>query len=256
MNIKSNMPRWFLPAVALPFTLLGLGACGAEPEGDLESTTGALGVSAFPDGLTCGLSYLNGPPVVDGTCEGVHTLANPLPFHFGWAKQYDGDSGLPSGNGFYHQRRTLLNSPQPDTSNVILPQGTACGFKHTARGDTEKCFGLDPELGNCPFGWTRRIGGDSTAPGGSNFVWCEYNDSNHTCDFGSCLGSMPSGLACGISDNDRSPRGSCQRLTSGIAPNQCPAGYRWSFITTTNAGSGYYDAGRSGGHGIGWCAKN
>jgi hypothetical protein len=74
-------------------------------------------------------------------------------------------------------------------------------------------------------------------------VWCEYQDPHDLCTTTACqVDNQPFGLVCGITDNDRN-NGQClgQLTTSG-----CPAGF---------TRYGYFDDGRSAGHGVGWCAK-
>jgi len=239
---------------------LGLPGCGAEPgNDDVDVTNSALGLNITPTGLTCGVAYKNGSNrIVDGVCAGAATLSTP-PLGSAFTFYSDGDAGLSNGNGFYHQSYRLFTAGNYDTSNLNLPQGTVCGFKHTGHGDPERCIAADPELGNCPFGWTLRIGGDAGASSGSNYVWCEYNDSHGNCPGNTCVGSLPSGTACGMVDSDRG-NGFCEGVLTGaqrFATGNCPGGFTWSYASPPNGlGSGFYDAGRSSGHGLGWCRKN
>jgi len=253
----TNAMMGLLLCGAAPLALgLGLSGCGEEPAQDeVSATTSGLGLSFLPQGLTCGGAYKNGSSkIVDGVCNGAKTLSSSGSNLY--SVKSDGDAGLGSGSGFYHQYFTKFATPY-DTTNLILPQGTVCGFKHTAHGDTETCIGSDPERGNCPAGWTWRMGQDANAPNGSNFVWCEYNDSHNNCPGGSCLSSMPSGMMCGMTDTTF-PNGMCQGMATGtgIRNIMCPIGYAWSYATAPNApGTGYYDAGRPIGQGLGFCTK-
>jgi hypothetical protein len=125
--------------------------------------------------------------------------------------------------------------------------GTACGFKDNCNNSGLTCIGFDPAH-SCPPGWVAKVGSDSNAPGSCNggpggFVWCEYQDPNALCTTGSCpLTDQPSGIVCGIDDNDRH-NGQCLGVQTDSV---CPPGW---------AHKGWYDDGRSAGHGIGWCTK-
>jgi hypothetical protein len=97
---------------------------------------------------------------------------------------------------------------------------------------------------SCPAGWTKKVASDMKAPSGCGFVWCEYQDPNNLCTTQACQHTnQPYGLACGITDNDRN-NGQCMgRLTT----QGCPLGY---------VRYGYFDDGRSPGHGVGWCSRS
>ena len=107
-------------------------------------------------------------------------------------------------------------------------------------------MGFDPATGQCPVGWTARVGVDFNPPAVGTWVWCEYQDPNNLGANGSWSATVPPGLACGMADTD-GPPGNClgidTRNTDGLA--HCPASmFR----------SAFFDDSRSAGHGVGWCA--
>ncbi len=242
--------------------LVGFAACDTAE--NVESKTSALAVSGWPQGLDCGLGYYrNGVDVVHGYCEGVSTgdatgnVCNPaymtrctngVSCASGFGIGVDGDQGLCNPWGLYHQQ--LLSSTggvtTANTDQLLLPKGTACGFKDNCHDNTLTCMGYDPAH-SCPPGWTAKVGSDINNPSSCNggpggYVWCEYQDPNNLCT-GSCqLADQPSGIVCGIDDNDRH-NGQCLGMVTDSA---CPSG--WSR-------NGWFDDGRSAGHGIGWCTK-
>lgn len=236
---------------------LGLSGCGGEPvDGDVSASASAL-YDVLPTGVTCGVTYKNGSYVISSYCNSS-SIAHPSGLPNGYITYSDGDAGLSNGNGFYHQSYNQFYSGYYDHANVNLPQGTVCGFKHTGHGDSSTCHGADPEKHEVPTGWTLRIGGDAGAPSGSNFTWYEYDDIYGNCTAGNC--SLPAGTACGMTDSDRGPNGWCMGRPTGAhrwpehsGDDNCPAGFTWSGKIA--GGSGFWDAGRSSGHGIGWCVK-
>jgi len=207
----------------------------------------------LPTGFTCGLAYRRPGSGIHGNneCAGFTTLIHsttdtrcigenaPLtPAGFAWVP--DGDRGLPSCNGFYHFR--FAGSNAIASTRFRVPRGTACGFKEACNDSGERCLGFDANV-SCPAGWTQRIASDLNAPNGCGFVWCEYQDPHDLCTTAACrVDNQPFGLTCGITDSDRN-NGQClgQPTTSG-----CPAGF---------TRYGFFDDGRSAGHGVGWCAK-
>lgn len=232
---------------SLMLSILALGGCVAQA-GDDQSTeqveTVVSDIVGQPLGLTCGVAYTNGSPVVDGACMGVRTLGGTPAFNYHIA--FQGDFGLSSGQGFYSQNLSFSGGDVSQPDFLELPKGTACGFKHSCQtSQNETCLGHDP-FTDCPIGWTQRFGSDLNAPGGCIFAWCEYTDPHNVCTTSTCeVTNVPLGLACGISDNDVSvgQQGQC---LGGLTINGCPAGY---------VRHGFFDDGRSGGHGIGWCAR-
>jgi hypothetical protein len=248
------------------------GACGdsASPDNALEEVTSELATPGKPQGLTCGIGYYRNCVNVDmGICDGVETgyttgncnsgnwsftLGNATGLH----NAADGDRSCYAPWGFYHQAWT--NSDPNVNANsawLLLPKGTACGFKDNCNNYTELCMGLDP-ANSCPSGWNMMFSGDAGAPakcnhngpGGSPgpgaFVWCEYQDPNHVCN-GTCQTTdQLYGTVCGISDNDKTNYGECLGVFPG-ATGTCPAGYQWH---------GRFDDGRSVGHGLSWCSRD
>jgi len=238
-------------SLVLAACLLG---CDGAPDDGVEVTS-ALESTGLPSGAVCGLQYRRPGSIVYGTaCEGVpafngpiaeNTLCagenNPTVVPPGFALERDGDRGLPVCNGFSHWRFNQASGVDP--RNFRLPKGTACGFKEACNNRGETCMGLDANV-QCPMGWSKKVSSDLHAPSGCGFVWCEYQDPNNLCTTRACqYDNQPFGLVCGVTDNDRN-NGQCQGIptTSG-----CPWGY---------SRYGYFDDGRSAGHGVGWCAKN
>jgi hypothetical protein len=240
-----------LLCLVLPLAAFACGAEGpAEPD-EPPPIAGAiepLGVNGLPAGLVCGIAYTDsGQTIVEQAyCQDPYYRTLPVygpPYApVNWRKFFDGDYGLPAGHGFAHQ--SLLSGARPeDSAQLVLPRGTACGFKHSANTPSVTCMGLDPRIG-CPAGWAQRSVGD--ADSGERYYWCEYLDWYNTCPNMGCSSQVPRGTACGISNPDEgSGVGYCNgyRIQPGYP---CPNG--WTRL-------GFYDRGRSAGHGIGWCVK-
>lgn len=229
--------------VPLAVSLAGCGAATDEPENAEANARFTAAVVGQPQGFTCGVAYKNGSPIVNGACMGAATLGGFPAFNFHIAS--DGDNGLSSGNGFYHQALSFSNGDVSQPDFLELPKGTACGFKHTCNSNGETCLGHDPRI-DCPIGWTRRQAADAKASSGCNFAWCEYQDPHNVCTSFACeISNVPQGLACGITDSDGAfnTQGQC---LGGLTTTGCPAHY---------VRHGFFDAGRSGGHGVGWCAR-
>lgn len=236
---------------------------GAEDGEDVIATTGAIArvpSVGYPKDLHAGLGYIAAwSTIYQGSCVGTVT-ATAYSNTDGAGTQYvrttgvatghhnasDGDRGQPVNFGFYHQAQKSSTGDVSDTSWLMLPKGTACGFKETGNNSSETCYGHDPKYG-CPPDWDPKIGTDSSAPAGTNFAWCEYRDDHTLCPVGSAsaFANLPSGTACGITDNTRN-NGRC---LDKLAPTQgCPDG---GWVRSTS----FYDAGDTNGHGIGWCVK-
>jgi hypothetical protein len=222
-------------------------ACSGEGEEIAALTRSAVardGVNAV--GLMCGLSYIKGSSRwVDGTCDGKHTL--DLQLAQGFQQKFVGDSGLPAWSGFYYQ---FWNGPEAvfwESDILQLPQGTACGLKMGCYDFTMKCMDNDPSQ-SCPFGWDMKMASDFRSPAGCNFYWCQYKDPHGLCPNGNCPVHIPQGLTCGLTDNDAGSdhfrEGTC--LGRRTWNDDCPTGFQRF---------GFFDDGRPGGHGVGWCAK-
>jgi hypothetical protein len=230
---------------------VSISACAQEEpvESVMRDIVPGPAVSGYPQGLTCGIAYLVLPTYETvGICEGNYTYQQPA--LSGWHVATDGDTGLGSGSGFFHQAKNssdpgiVATGPGENTDQLQLPQGAACGFKERCHDSGETCMGLDA-TSSCPPGWLPRVGSDINAPNGCGFVWCEYQDPNHLCTLGSsCANSLPQGMACGINDDDRNT-GSCLGMTT-TPSSTCPNGYYKH---------GFYDDGRHSGHGVGWCVQ-
>jgi hypothetical protein len=230
--------------IGMVAVLLCLG-CGAEPGlPDVETTRSAQNDAFYPAGMMCGNAYLAGSSRwVDGTCQGKRTLSFELAQ--GYNQKSVGDSGMPSGSGFYHQFWAGPAATQSD--RLVIPRGTACGMKQGCFDFGNTCMGKNPAQ-ECPFGWTPKKAFDLKAPGGCYFHWCEYQDPNNLCPEGNCPIIMPQGLTCGLTDNDAgtddSRTGRCYGRRTWN--DDCPSGFQRF---------GFFDDGRKGGHGVGWCAK-
>jgi hypothetical protein len=249
-----------IPILVAGLTTAAFAGCGGLPNddsnGELQQTTAALGVTGFPQGLVCGLSYATSNqfgiviPVADESCNGFRTLSNSAAPGFHIAT--DGDTGLSGLNppGFKHQAKTSSDPGITATNSdqLFLPRGAACGFKHTCRDNGETCLGFDARVG-CPAGFSPRAANDANASSGCNYVWCEYQDPHQLCTSASCFfNSEPQGLACGITDNDKN-NGNC--LGDQVAASRCStlSGNPYFF-------KGFYDAGRGSGHGVGFCTRS
>jgi hypothetical protein len=225
----------------------------------------AQGVSGQPQGLVCGLGYYNNETnIAMGACEGYQT-ASAEPYWDNCSSQFaivicngdriscasgflpetDGDTGLCSPWGFYHQAAwpgtAGLNAS--NSAELLLPKGTACGFKEECHDSSvhTTCMGYDAHV-SCPPGWLPKAANDINAPGGCGFVWCEYQDPSNLCTGACQLTNQPTGIVCGIDDNDKH-NGQCLGVQTDSG---CPAGWEHH---------GFYDDGRGSGHGVGWCSK-
>jgi hypothetical protein len=199
-----------------------------------------------------------------GECKGIGTtwLADPMP---PFVRTVDGDRGAPAGSGFKHQK--VLNNDPPatpvtseQTGWLKLPKGATCGFKETCNNPGEVCMGHDANV-SCPKGWLRRSVGDTAAPSGCNFVWCEYQDPNAFCTSLACFDSMPSGLTCGLTSNQLANGatggcmgGSMQDTINGTAPTVFD-GNGGVVKAAFRRSASFYDAGASSGRGLVWLYK-
>jgi len=249
----------------------------ADQEEEITTKASALLLGDQPKGLTCGLAYsARYEPVgypyppntyrptgwpVDGTCKGYSSIH--VSRYWGWSAApgfgggEDGDTGKPTGLGFYHQHRLDSTGDTNDEEypqRLLLPAGTACGFKHTCNSTRDlTCMGWNAAV-SCPPGWQQRQANDDQGASGCNYAWCEYLDPNQLCTSDDCkFNSQPSGIACGITDSDypdthSNPKLAAGRCLGAVTRNGCPTNYAWQFY-------GKYDAGRSSGHGLGWCTK-
>jgi hypothetical protein len=159
----------------------------------------------------------------------------------GFVVRGDGDFGMPSGAGFYHQELGAGGVADPALSDHLkLLPGAACGFHHTRNSSGLTCMGLDA-ASSCPNGWTARRHFDMSSDTGF-FVWCEYQDPHNVCagpartDCGASASFI--GYDVGIASNTESDGTS---LAWGAA---CPAG--WTRMPS-------FDDGRPSGQGLSWC---
>jgi hypothetical protein len=248
--------------------------CGTEGE-EIAVRTSALLQGDRPMGFTCGLAYTNGYAVyplpdispVNGKCMGFPTIpiAYPPPDNSppapGFALGNDGDAGLRANLGFYHQ---YLQNSTGDTDDeeyperLLLPKGTACGFKKTCGASSGiTCMGSDPKV-RCPNGWQQRQASDANNSPGCNYVWCEYTDPHGVCATADCQFNLqPPGIVCGITDSDYPDTPINSKLAKGrclgaVTNNSCPSGISGGYIWRWH---GRYDDGRHAGHGLAWCSK-
>jgi hypothetical protein len=260
-----------MPRINRLFLLALLGsACGElenELDDDIVSTASALTHFDQPQGLLCGLNYSRGynDNPVKGVCDGVTTrnaytiLNGTITTYYvdigavpGFTWVNDGDRGLPSFWGYSHQRLTS-SSPSVNLTNthqLLLPKGTACGFKETCNNAGETCMGKDPAgwIDPCPLGWVKRSASDMNAPSGCGFVWCEYQDPSNLCDALCQLLAQTRGMVCGLTDASKplgSGGGQCLGASTQFLTS-CPAGWKRY---------GNYDSGRPPLYGLGWCSK-
>ena len=135
---------------------------------------------------------------------------------------FDGDFGNWRTAGYYHQELSSGGVTYPaDSTHFVLARGAVCGFHHTRNSNPPStCMGYDPAVGavdahgqplrldwpssgmpGCPEGWRPRKAFDMSSDYGY-WVWCEYLDPNNLSDGSPTVAA--SGVACGISHNDRS----------------------------------------------------
>lgn len=217
----------------------------------------------LPPGFVCGMSYArstNGGATCDMhvnscTVDGVTvtTLAPPPPNcstrkqNVPGATTYsDGDGGLSTNYGWYHQQWSVDDPNKPASDMWVLPAGTACGFEESCFRSGQTCLGMNARNG-CPAGWTQKHAQDYGSTNGCGFYWCEYQDPNHLCTSSSCyMSQVPGGTICGITDSHSVGTGNgglCMGLTPTV--NNC-ASLGYNFF-------GFYDAGNSNGNGVGFC---
>jgi len=207
----------------------------------------------LPQGLTGGVAYRSGPYAwiaTSGSVLGTATISTSngnLGNGDGFAVRNDGDLGMSSGLGFYHQE--LVSGGTTDlrksASFALLP-GAACGFHHTQVSPALTCMGLNPANGSCPNGWVARKHFDMSS-GNGYWAWCEYQDPNGLCAFpntSDCVAKATYiGYTTGISSNTDS--GGNALANGGVCPAaNTPNGWRRT---------SFFDAGRSTGQGLSWC---
>jgi hypothetical protein len=260
----------------LSVLLVSISGCGNNDD-TIEEHASALLFGDRPMGFTCGLAYSAryepvGPPYppntvrptnwpVDGKCMGTSTIMSSQYWPYlpaaGFGNGNDGDNGQTFGLGFYHQYQAASTGDTDDEEypqKLLLPKGTACGFKHTCNSSkTLTCMGWNPAV-SCPAGWQQRQASDASGANGCNYAWCEYQDPMNLCTSNDCKFNMqPSGIACGVTDSDypdthTNPKLAAGRCLGSVTKNGCPPGFTWQWY-------GKYDAGRSSGHGLAWCTK-
>jgi hypothetical protein len=197
----------------------------------------------LPQGLTAGLTYFAGITVAfGGPALGAQA---PYKSGEGFAVRSDGDFGMPSGSGFYHQELVsggitrFTSGATPSDQFKLLP-GTACGFHHTINTPGETCMGFDPAAGQCPTGWVSKKSFDMSS-GSGYFAWCEYQDPHQLC--------APTGQGF----NDCVNAANYFGMALDVGSNTDATGSRDFSACPTGAWSQSYDSGRSSGQGISWC---
>jgi hypothetical protein len=181
----------------------------------------------------------------------------------GWNVMTDGDLGLKSGSGFYHQELTTAGGGvQPtQTDAFVLPAGAACGFHHTQVSPANKatgagtCMGYDAAI-SCPQGWTQRFVFDDSSGDGNvdctlptslrdsadcgHWVWCEYKDPYN---LGETAAALTKAAQSGVAMNLSAVVSEADYGVSA-AGQSCPSGW------TRTA---YFDDGRPAGQGLSSC---
>jgi hypothetical protein len=246
-----------MKAFLIALGCVALAGCAVEPGGEeqVESmeSSASVGTATWPQGMACGMIHTDYAP--HASCNGYRTRDQ---LHPQYAKAEVGDYGLSAGHGFVTQTRASSAGDVSDTKTLNLPRGTVCGLWHH-NGDFKPQNG-QPCMGTwqhqrrsafgstytslCPEGFALKYADDRNAPQYAGFAWCEYQDPNGRCNFGECDRLVPVGTICGLRDSDYAP--AQQSYCRGYGGNQCPNG--WYF-------RGFFDAGRSAGHGLGWCEK-
>jgi hypothetical protein len=235
----------------------------------LSTVVATAAANPLPMGLTCGMSYVMNKYCANSNnvnwINGYVLDSNGWPYYTAiagvgacqpaaWTSQApgfvtisDGDRGLPSGGGFYHQAYATSDPNLPASDRYVLPKGTACGFRESCNRPAPLCLGFDANR-SCPPGWNRKWAADMNAPSGCNFVWCEYQDPHGLCDAGCSQSSnVPWGTVCGITDSRYSdPAGNGGQCMGIPTRNGCPQGYYFH---------GFFDDGSSGGNGVGLCMR-
>ncbi len=251
-------------------------------------TFNANAQAPLPKGLTCGLSYSWLGGGVDNLCRGFSTGTVGGAVAPGYFFVFDGDVGDSQFLGYAHQERSdgidytsfsplppgaPTNLPPPQVvvnpTDFVLPRGAVCGFHHTLNSQGRLCMGFNagldpalqptsepppppplegvPVLPGCPDGWKARKAFDMSS-GAWYWVWCEYQDPMHR-----SIGGPPpaeAGITCGVAHNgiaytNEDPGPTCMgyRPADGTPP-VCPPGTK---------ADGWYDQGRPGGIGLGFC---
>jgi hypothetical protein len=226
-------------------------------------------IADLPQGLTAGVAYISAfapqPIVTGGKAMGAVT---PFVNGDGFAVRNDGDIGISTNLGFYHQE--LVSGGTSDSSlsdKFKLLPGTTCGFHHTKNSPGLTCMGFDPAIpasppGNCPAGWLTRSqfdmsSGDGHAACGNlqnqdhcaYFTWCEYQDPNGLCADGVNRSNCQKdaefiGYGADIASNVEASGSPVARTTCPANNTPCPCGW---------TPSPNFDAGRSSGQGLAWC---
>jgi len=244
--------------------------------------------NTLPEGLVCGLSYLNsdGTVYADGRCNGVPVVqpGGTTQPRTGFQVVHDGDSGFASTRGWVHWRfedpagAGFVGKSDTDPSHAdlfILPKGAVCGLHHTfwtsnATGKDYTCMNYDPgkafpitqafptstSLVGCPPGqtgnaWVARKAFDMSS-GSGYWVWCEYQDPNGFSY--NHRGLNFGGIMCGLSHNNTSTGntlfGTCAGVPAwtGSGPPNCSSG--------NEIPRGWFDDGQASGVGLGGCEVN
>ncbi|HEX4416851.1 MAG TPA: WSC domain-containing protein [Kofleriaceae bacterium] len=200
----------------------------------------------LPQGLTAGLAYVGSFGQVIGAA--AYEALTPSGNGDGFVLRSDGDVGMPSNTGFYHQELASGGLTEASTSaSFKLFPGTACGFHHTLNDPGRTCMGYDPANNQCPGGWLPRKHFDMSS-GSGYYVWCEYQDPNNLCtnpaappfpNITDCLSlARDSGYANTVTSN--TDAAGFAAITNGT----CIAGW-----TATP----YFDSGRPSGSGLAFC---
>jgi hypothetical protein len=182
----------------------------------------------------------------------------------GYVAVMDGDYGNSNGQGYVHQELVSGETDPAKAPWLVLPQGAVCGFHHTINSPGHTCMGFNPALSfygifegppppgqpppppalpGCPPGWAPHKAFDMSSNTGY-WTWCEYLDPNHLSAGSPTVSAV--GIACGMSHNWSSEKGSCMGYSTLTYASQaaCPPGM---------AASHWTDYGQPSGIGLGFC---
>ncbi len=141
-----------------------------------EASTDPMTVK-LPPGVVVGLKHSVNQKADKITAFGRDPVSGPAVFP-GFAKQFGGDLGAPSHQGYYWYESTGEGFTDADWASIErLPKGTVVGLKHT-ENQRKKTFTwqgkvYDPADANIapPPGFKRMFGGDIGAPAHKGYFW-------------------------------------------------------------------------------------
>jgi hypothetical protein len=203
----------------------------------------------LPQGLTCGLDHTNRPFGANvALCRGHATLLRDAAP--GLTIVPDGDYGMPSGQGFFHQELTssaegiIVGVPSDEHYwESLLPQGTVCGFHHTRNSPNQTCMGYNP-ANACPAHWEQKRYFDMSSDTGF-WVWCEYQNPLHY-----FVDPPIAGLVCGLGGDTSNAPNEIGFCFYGRVGGDSGAPRGWTSTVS------FFDQGRPSDQGLGWAASD